>query len=63
SKYYLPGSPEIFSAKDLEDAAKTAKKIAHVGDIVALSPGCASFDMYSDFEERGEHFIKIINSF
>lgn len=47
-------------AEDLEEAVQAAKRIALSGETVLLSPGCASFDQYSNFEERGEHFRKIV---
>ena len=45
---------------DLEQALHAAQSIAEPGDIVLLSPGCASFDAYSGFEERGEHFRRLL---
>lgn len=47
---------------NLQEAVDEANKIAENGDIVLLSPTTSSFDQYSCFEERGEHFKKIINS-
>ncbi len=44
---------------DLEEAAEIALRDSVPGDTVLLSPGCASFDSYRNFEERGEHFRKI----
>ena len=38
-----------------------ASQIANSGDIVTLSPACASFDKYPNFEKRGEHFKGIVN--
>jgi len=47
---------------DFEGAVKTAAKIAKDGDIVLLSPACASFDAFKNFEVRGDRFIEIVNS-
>ena len=41
-------------------AAADAKKDAAQSPVVLLSPACASFDQYSDFEERGDHFRQIV---
>ena len=46
----------------LDEAVAEANKIAVSGDTVLLSPTTSSFDQYSCFEERGEHFRKIVNS-
>jgi len=43
-------------AESLIDAVKQASINAGKGDVVLLSPACASFDMFSDFEERGRQF-------
>jgi UDP-N-acetylmuramoylalanine--D-glutamate ligase len=45
----------------LEDAVAKARQIATKGDCVLLSPMCASFDMFADFEERGRVFKEIVN--
>ena len=47
---------------DLSSAVKKAQLMAAPGDIVLLSPGCASYDEFSNFEERGNHFKSIIKS-
>ena len=47
---------------NLEEAVAEANKIAVSGDTVLLSPTTSSFDQYSCFEERGEHFKKIVNA-
>ena len=46
----------------LEEAIKTARKIAKSGDCVLLSPMCASFDMFKDYEHRGRCFKEIVNN-
>lgn len=46
----------------LDEAAAEANKIAESGDTVLLSPTTSSFDQYTCFEERGDHFKKIINA-
>lgn len=47
---------------DMRKAVIKAKEIAEKGDVVLLSPGCASFDMFKNFEHRGEVFKEIVNS-
>jgi len=43
-------------AADMPDAVRRAQRAAVPGDVVLLSPGCASFDMYRNFEERGHDY-------
>ncbi|MBO4724954.1 MAG: UDP-N-acetylmuramoyl-L-alanine--D-glutamate ligase [Firmicutes bacterium] len=47
--------------KDMDECVREAAKLAKPGDIVLLSPACASWDMYTCFEQRGEHFKKLVN--
>ena len=62
AKNYSEGNPQILFANDMASAVKMASKVAQDGDIVSLSPACASFDMYPNFEARGKHFKEIIVS-
>lgn len=48
---------------DFRDAVETARQIAREGDVVILSPACASFDAFKNFEERGNTFKDIVNGF
>ena len=58
---YREGSPEIIRVGSMEEAVKAARSHAVSGDIVSLSPACASFDMYPNFEARGNHFKELVN--
>ncbi|WP_315074929.1 UDP-N-acetylmuramoyl-L-alanine--D-glutamate ligase [uncultured Clostridium sp.] len=53
---------DIKVAETLEDAVDIAKSIAKSGDIVTLSPACASFDMYPNFMVRGNKFKDIVKN-
>ena len=46
----------------MQKAVELAKKISHAPQIILLSPACASFDMYDNFEERGKDFKRIVNN-
>lgn len=52
---------DIVEATTLEDAVLKAFEKADKGDIITLSPACASFDMFKNFEERGRIFKEIVN--
>ena len=56
AKKFVPGFPEIFHAANMEEAVGRAADIAREGDVVVLSPACASFDLYQNFMERGQVF-------
>ena len=57
----LNGFKNRIEADTLENAVKEGYKRAKSGDIVLLSPACASFDMFRDYEDRGEQFKEIVN--
>jgi UDP-N-acetylmuramoylalanine--D-glutamate ligase len=51
---------QYVEARDLETAVARAAEAASPGEIVLLSPACASFDQFRDFEARGEAFKKLV---
>lgn len=54
---------EVYIQKDFDKAVLLAKEIAEDGDVVLLSPACASFDAFKNFMERGNKFKQIVNEF
>jgi len=52
----------IVVVESLEEAVAKAKSLAIVGDIITLSPACASYDSYPNFEVRGNKYKDIVNS-
>lgn len=55
------GWEHIVRCSSLEEAVLRARDLARPGDWVMLSPGCASFDMFANFQERGNAFRRIVN--
>lgn len=58
----LGTATETVFAKTLQDAVRLASARASRGDVVLLSPACASFDMFKDFEDRGRQFKEAVNA-
>ena len=52
----------ILHAESMEQAVRLAYEAARPGDIVSLSPACASFDFYPNFEVRGRHYKELVNA-
>ncbi len=52
----------IYEAENLKDAVMHAYEIAKSGDVVILSPACASFDCFKNFADRGNQFKELVNS-
>lgn len=50
------GFKDYIYCKDMDECVRKASEIAVPGDSVLLSPACASWDMYDNFEQRGDHF-------
>ena len=56
------GSPEIVRTEDIKEAVEKAHEKAIAGDIVTLSPACASFDAFPNFAKRGNYFKEVVNN-
>ena len=61
-KGILNGSFGYEESDSLEEAVRLAKAKADDGDVVLLSPACASFDMFKDYEDRGNRFKTIVKN-
>lgn len=56
------GFTAIYEAEDFDEAVRIAAEKSEAGQIVLLSPACASWDMFKNFEERGERFKEVVSS-
>lgn len=58
----LSGHPQVHFSESLGDAVQQAAALAQSGDRVLLSPACASFDMFDDYEDRGRQFVAAVEA-
>ena len=58
----IDDAAEVVFATSMASAVSAAKKAACAGDIVLLSPACASFDMFNGFEDRGNQFVTAVRA-
>jgi UDP-N-acetylmuramoylalanine--D-glutamate ligase len=58
----LGGLVPVRRAASMNEAVEMASDLAEPGDAVVLSPGCASFDWYSSYDARGEHFAALVQA-
>lgn len=54
------GRVPVTTASSMDDAVTAARSMAQTGDVVLLSPGCASFDWYRSYGERGDDFVRAV---
>ncbi len=57
-----PHAPAVARASSMEEAIQFARLMAEPGDTVLLSPACASFDMFDNYEDRGDTFKRLVNA-
>jgi UDP-N-acetylmuramoylalanine--D-glutamate ligase len=56
----MAGAVPVEAVGTMDRAVRRAAELARPGDTVLLSPACASFDQYANFEERGKHFAALV---
>lgn len=54
--------PPIYRAKTLQDAVNKAREVSTTGDVVLMSPACASYDMFLNFVQRGNMFAEMVKN-
>ena len=57
-----PHTDKVARADSMEEAIQYALLLAEPGDTVLLSPACASFDMFENYEDRGNTFKRLVHA-
>ena len=55
-------SPLVVRAPEFDEAVAAAVRLPRRGDVVLLSPACASFDQFANYEHRGRQFVRLIGA-
>jgi len=58
----IGGAVPVKLASSMEEAVDLARDLARAGDAVLLSPACSSFDMFRDYKERGDVFVRAVRA-
>jgi UDP-N-acetylmuramoylalanine--D-glutamate ligase len=58
--FFTPIVPIIVETQAVEDAVAQARALSQPGDVVLLSPACASFDLFKNYEDRGNQFKAVV---
>ena len=53
---------EVLKASSMQNAVEKASTLSTSGDVVLLSPGCSSFDLYENYKQRGLDFVIKVNN-
>ena len=61
-RFFNSKIPQIYTMQKMDKVVKLASRIASPNDVVLLSPACASFDLFTDYKERGNAFIKSVRN-
>ncbi|MBA7663008.1 UDP-N-acetylmuramoylalanine--D-glutamate ligase [subsurface metagenome] len=57
---YAIRNTRVELVESLAEAVQLANQLAETGDVVLLSPACASYDMFDNFQQRGCEFIRLV---
>jgi len=60
--FFAGSGKQIVETNSMEEAVKQAYELAHQGDTVLLSPACASFDLFENYEDRGRQFKQYVRA-